>query len=133
MRRESSHEDFADCGAPASKPFLSPAPDEAESAIMGVSRKFVDSFGFSWQVWEIAPEVPPAASADHAPGWLYFFSRGTTRRLHAYPSDWFGRNWADLEDLCGSAEVLGAERVTRLVRRSEDRERLRVALPAAAR
>lgn len=100
-----------------------------------MSRKFVDSFGFSWQVWEIVPD--PAAGSPEAPspadtGWLYFFSRGTTRRLVTYPSDWSARSWSDLEDLCMHAEVLGAERLTRLVRRPADRDRPAARVPVGA-
>jgi len=100
---------------------------------MGVSRKFVDSFGFAWQVWEIVPEAAATGrvAVDATPGWLYFFSRGTTRRLRSYPVDWYSQNWVDLEDLCSRAEVLGAERVTWLVRPFADRE-LPLAVPAGA-
>jgi hypothetical protein len=81
-------------------------------------RQFVDSLGFSWQVWEIDnTAASDAVVPAHRQGtWLYFFSRGTTRRTRAYPPDWDTRSWVDLEGLCGEAEVLGAERVTGLVR-----------------
>jgi hypothetical protein len=89
-------------------------------------RHFVDSFGFFWQVWEIdnaaaAGRVVPQSGPEGP--WLYFFSRGTTRRTRAYPKAWDSRSWVDLEDLCGQAEVLGAERVTGLVRTAEPRRR----------
>jgi hypothetical protein len=84
-------------------------------------RQFVDSLGYAWQVWEI----DTSWAADHvvlqprAQGWLYFLSRGTTRRIDSYPGDWASGSWVDLEDLCLRAEELGAERVTGLVRSSE--------------
>lgn len=86
-------------------------------------RQFVDSFGFAWQVWEIDNSAATGDAVPARPGhrWLYFFSRGTTRRVHSYPSDWESASWVDLEDLCVRAEELGAERVTGLVRTSERR------------
>ena len=75
---------------------------------MGASRRFVDSYGFSWQALEITRDWPaddPAASD----GWLYFLSRGTTRRLRGYRRDWESLDWAGLEDLCIAAEVVGAD------------------------
>lgn len=82
---------------------------------MGASRQFVDSFGFSWQVLEIAREGigRDATSPD---GWLYFLSRGTTRRLRSYPRDWSGLGWGDLEDLCAAAEVVGTDAGSRPMR-----------------
>lgn len=87
-------------------------------------RQFVDSFGFSWQVWEI-DAAGNAAVSGNAGGWLYFFSRGTTRRLGTFPPDWEARSWLELEEMCMRAEIVGAERTTRLVRRL-------VAMPATA-
>jgi hypothetical protein len=75
---------------------------------MGASRQFVDSFGFSWQALEITRDVQPerAVAPDN---WLYFLSRGTTRRLRTYPAEWAVMSWADLEDLCTRAEVVGTD------------------------
>lgn len=82
---------------------------------MGASRQFVDSFGFSWHAVEISSDAP-GGGAD---GWLYFLSRGTTRRLRAYPPTWESCDWAGLEDLCGSAEVVGTDAGARPVRSFE--------------
>ena len=89
---------------------------------MGASRQFLDSFGFSWQVLEIAPESRVPATEQ---GWLYFLSRGTTRRLRAYPADWTASGWSELEELCASAEVVGTDAGSRPLRAVSDRERTR--------
>jgi hypothetical protein len=83
---------------------------------MGASRHFVDSFGFSWEAVEIAREVSRADLPIPGDRWLYFLSRGTTRRLRAYPRDWTSLEWTDLEDLCTRAEVLGTDAGSRPVR-----------------
>ena len=83
---------------------------------MGASRQFLDSFGFSWQALEIAREVTALSAQRAADSWLYFLSRGTTRRLRAYPRDWAGMSWTDLEDLCSRAEVVGTDAGARPVR-----------------
>jgi hypothetical protein len=95
------------------------SPPVGTHILMSSHRTFVDSFGFSWQVWELAPDNGADARPPDTGGWLYFFSRGTTRRLRDYPPDWAARSWVDLEDFCVRAEVLGAERLTRLVRHLE--------------
>jgi hypothetical protein len=84
---------------------------------MGVSRQFVDSFGFSWQALEITRD-------DGEPDrWLYFLARGSTRRLRVFPSDWSAGTWADLEELCTRAEVVGTDRGSRPVRALSERPR----------
>jgi hypothetical protein len=75
---------------------------------MSVSRQFVDSFGFSWQAFEIVP-VGAEGQESESDGWLYFLSRGTTRRLRAFPREWSALSWSDLEDLCSRAEVVGSD------------------------
>ena len=87
---------------------------------MGVSRQFVDSFGFGWQALEISRDSGASAPAD---SWLYFLSRGTTRRLRSYPFDWAAMSWPDLEDLCSRAEVVGTDAGSRPVRAFSDRLR----------
>jgi len=89
---------------------------------MGANRQFVDSFGFAWQALEIARE-PSRAEAAPADSWLYFLSRGTTRRLRAYPSDWATSSWTELEDLCTRAEVVGTDAGSRPVRAFSERLR----------
>ena len=76
---------------------------------MGASRQFVDSFGFSWEAVEITREIPRVDLPSPDDGWLYFLSRGTTRRLRGYPNEWRSLEWADLEDLCTRAEVVGTD------------------------
>ena len=82
---------------------------------MGASRQFVDSFGFSWEALEIVRDhvTDQGPTSDR---WLYFLSRGTTRRLSAYPTDWFAMTWADLEALRTRAEVVGTDAGSRPVR-----------------
>jgi hypothetical protein len=83
---------------------------------MGASRQFVDSFGFSWQALEIARDVIVRNAQVTTDNWLYFLSRGTTRRLQGYPRDWASLSWSDLEDLCSRAEVVGTDAGSRPVR-----------------
>ena len=87
---------------------------------MGANRQFVDSFGFAWEALEIARE-PSRADEGPKDNWLYFLSRGTTRRLRAYPADWATSTWAELEDLCTRAEVVGSDAGSRPVRAFSDR------------
>lgn len=68
---------------------------------MALSRKFVDSEGVTWQVYELSGD---ATSADlESQRWLYFFSRSATRSLDAYPDDWALMDWHGLERLCRHA------------------------------
>lgn len=90
---------------------------------MGASRQFVDSFGFSWEALEITREVAHADAPPITDGWLYFLSRGTTRRLGSYPRDWATMGWADLEDLCTRAEVVGTDAGSRPVRAFSERRK----------
>ena len=79
---------------------------------MALSRKFIDSEGVHWQVYELTDE----ARADDLGGcgWLYFFSRGATRSLSSYPDDWASMDWPGLEHLCHRAEPpVGRERKAR--------------------
>lgn len=68
---------------------------------MALSRKFVDSEGVHWQVYELATDGAGAESG--AESWLYFFSRSATRMLTTYPDDWARLDWPGLERLCGHA------------------------------
>ena len=83
---------------------------------MGAGQQFIDSFGFSWQVCEIGRQSRPASPEQSgragAVGALYFFCRGATRVLTQYPREWRGLSWAELEDLCASAAVLGTDGAT---------------------
>ena len=79
---------------------------------MAVTRKFVDSEGVHWQVYELSNDGPAATAATDR--WLYFFSRDTTRSLTSYPDDWAVMDWRGLEGLCRHAappaEPLPAQR-----------------------
>jgi hypothetical protein len=99
------------------------------------ARRFIDRYGFSWQVCELWADAPTAGEevlADEAPasrGWLYFFSRGTTLVLHEYPVGWDELTWRELEQLRERARVLGSDtaiRVPRHERRDEGLLALRV-------
>jgi hypothetical protein len=59
--------------------------------------RFIDSFGFEWQAYEVAVPKP---APKHERTVLYFFSRGETRVLNDYPRNWEQSTWAELEDLC---------------------------------
>ena len=68
---------------------------------MALTRKFVDSEGVHWQVFELSGDGP---GGDLRPeGWLYFFSRDATRSLSSYPDDWALMDWPGLERLCRHA------------------------------
>lgn len=87
------------------------------------ARRFIDRYGFSWQVCELWSDAPAAIEgvlADVAPpsrGWLYFFSRGTTLVLHEYPVGWDELTWQELEVLRERARVLGSDTAIRVPRR----------------
>ena len=89
---------------------------------MGASRQFVDSFGFSWQAVEITREGATVEEPT-SDNWLYFLSRGTTRRLRSFPDEWFAMSWTSLEDLCTRAEVVGTDAGSRPVRAFSERLR----------
>jgi len=65
------------------------------------SRKFVDSEGVHWQVYELSNDG--VADTPRPESWLYFFARGATRSLSAYPDDWALMDWPGLERLCHHA------------------------------
>ncbi len=65
---------------------------------MALSRKFIDSDGIHWQVYELSDDT-----AVRERGWLYFFSRGVTKSLSTYPDDWAVMDWPGLERLCQHA------------------------------
>ena len=65
---------------------------------MALSRKFIDSDGIHWQVYELSDDT---AVRDRS--WLYFFARGVTRSLSTYPDDWGMMDWPGLERLCRHA------------------------------
>jgi hypothetical protein len=89
---------------------------------MSASRQFVDSTGFSWSAVEIVNDRLHGGSISHD-RCLYFLSRGTTRKLKSYPAHWSALDWASLEDLCSTAEVVGADRGTSRARDVRQRSR----------
>ena len=68
---------------------------------MAPTRKFIDSDGIHWQVYEISSDS--AAGDLRAESWLYFFSRDATRSLTTYPDDWSLMDWPGLQGLCHRA------------------------------
>ena len=82
---------------------------------MSQTSRFIDSFGFLWQIMEVPPTDArgvPVEVADLS-GWLYFFSRGCTMVLRQYPADWSDLDWVGLEKLRMRAMVMSDD-VTRL-------------------
>ena len=72
----------------------------SESDPVAVSRRFVDSDGVHWQAYQVtALDTRIDAGGTHE-RWLYFFSRGVTRSLTAFPDDWSQLDWPGLERLC---------------------------------
>jgi hypothetical protein len=67
------------------------------------SCRFIDSFGFEWQAHEVAV---PKQARERERKVLYFFSRGATRVLSEFPTDWAQLSWADLEDLCAQGRAV---------------------------
>jgi hypothetical protein len=70
---------------------------------VGVSRRFVDSDGVHWQVYQLTPADGRCDDAGTREGWLYFFARGVTRSLTPFPDDWYQMDWPGLERLCSRA------------------------------
>jgi hypothetical protein len=87
------------------------------------ARRFIDRYGFRWQVCELGLEgvaASPFTLADMPPatqGWLYFFSRGTTLVLRDYPAAWQELTWLELEQLRERARVLGSDTTIRIPQR----------------
>jgi hypothetical protein len=77
----------------------------ADEERVTVIRKFVDSDGVNWQVYELTGEASSSRrSSDGGDSWLYFFSRDDTRSLAAYPDDWAMMDWPGLDRLCHRAQ-----------------------------
>ncbi len=90
---------------------------------MSDARRFIDRYGFSWQVCELWSPVDrdgarrmADAAMSGTEGWLYFFSRGTTLVLRDYPAAWDELGWQELERLLERAQVLGSDTTIRLSR-----------------
>lgn len=67
--------------------------------------RFIDSFGFEWQAHEVA--APRSAACEKRV--LYFFSRGATRAVDSFPSEWSRLSWAELEDLCARGRAVHSD------------------------
>ena len=82
---------------------------------MSHTSRFIDSFGFLWQVMEVPATDTRGTPVDLADmsGTLYFCSRGCTMVLREYPADWQALDWAALDRLRLRAAVLSSD-VTRL-------------------
>jgi hypothetical protein len=67
---------------------------------MSERRRFIDSNGYSWQVYEIARADAGPVTDERGrvlrEGSLYFFSRDDTRVLSPYPADWVVASWREL-------------------------------------
>jgi len=70
---------------------------------VAISRKFVDSDGVHWQVYQLTPAGGGYDDGGGREGWLYFFARGVTRSLAPFPDDWSQMDWPGLERLCSRA------------------------------
>lgn len=81
---------------------------------MSRTGRFIDSFGFLWQVMEVAPSDARGTRGD-GHGWLYFTSRGCTMVLREYPADWQSLGWKGLDALRLRGDVLSSD-ITRLPR-----------------
>lgn len=68
--------------------------------------RFIDSFGFEWRAHEVTASKRGPGDRKRS---LYFFSRGATRVLDEFPSDWRRLSWADLEDLCARGRALHSD------------------------
>jgi hypothetical protein len=79
---------------------------------VALTRKFVDSEGRHWQVYELSNDG--AVEPSRPESWLYFFSRDNTRSLSAYPDDWSVMDWRGLEGLCRHARTPVQRRPTRV-------------------
>jgi hypothetical protein len=82
------------------------SPETLGGISVAVSRKFVDSDGVNWQVYELTPgdgSDRGDGGRSSSDGQLYFFSRGVTRALAPYPDDWSQMDWPGLERLCRRA------------------------------
>ena len=85
---------------------------------LAVTRKFVDSEGVNWQIYELSAEANATEAREGS--WLYFFARDETRSLAAYPDDWSLMDWPGLERLCHRArppERRDADRPVAVARR----------------
>ncbi len=77
------------------------------------SRKFLDSDGVTWDVFDVHPGSRRRITVSEGlgKGWLAFVSMKEKRRLVEYPEDWWLMSVTDLGRLCASARVAPAPRV----------------------
>jgi hypothetical protein len=96
----------ADAAAPAASPTLEAGEEH---------RTFQDTHGVTWSVWAVHPQHGGRRGGlpgTYVHGWLAFVCEAEKRRLSPVPEGWMGVDDAELERLCGTAEVAKTE-VTR--------------------
>jgi hypothetical protein len=85
---------------------------------VSAARRFIDAYGFSWQVWELSAAEgrsdQTVGRRSEGRGWLYFFSRGTTLVLRDYVREWASLSWEELDALRLQAQVLGSDTTVRV-------------------
>lgn len=73
-------------------------------------RRFTDSEGIVWDVWETTPSKPTFVSPAFSRGWLTFSSPTMRRRLVPVPQRWETDPEERLELYCRSAEAVDGKR-----------------------
>lgn len=94
---------------------------EAEASLIPQAasehRTFVDVRGVTWSVWAVHPQHSGTHRAGlrgtYLQGWLAFVCEAEKRRLSPVPEGWMEVDDAELERLCGAAELAKPEAVTR--------------------
>jgi hypothetical protein len=80
-------------------------------------RTFRDAQGVTWSVWAVHPQHSGNRRAGlrgtFVQGWLAFVCEVEKRRLSPVPDNWLECDDAELERLCGAAELAKPEAATR--------------------
>lgn len=106
---------------PASATSSASASLEAEASLIPQAasehRTFVDVRGVTWSVWAVHPQHSGTHRAGlrgtYLQGWLAFVCEAEKRRLSPVPDGWMQVDDAELERLCGEAEVAKPDAATR--------------------
>ena len=88
-------------------------------------RTFRDSHGVTWSVWAVHPQEGTRRAGlrgTFVQGWLAFVCEAEKRRLSPVPDGWMEADDAELERLCGAAEVAKPEALTRRMPPVKDEE-----------
>jgi len=87
-----------------------PRPATHTATVQTLLRRFMDSKGREWEVWEVGVrELPADILARHhevsglPERWLCFESATDRRRLVTYPPRWHAMHARELEALCQAA------------------------------